>query len=212
MEASLSADERARGDALGAALPRRRFIADHGWRRRLLGSLTGRAPGDIEYRLDERGKPSLRGSSLRFNAARSAGTGLYVTCETAQVGVDVEEIRTDVDLAAMARRFFSAAERAALEQTPPSRRATAAFACWTRKEAWLKAAGTGLVFPLDEVDVWAGDDRPVRHGQFEVATVDAGPGMAGAVAIGGGDPPPPCGTLTAPAGEVLWLHKSLPSF
>jgi 4'-phosphopantetheinyl transferase len=103
--------------------------------------------------------------------------------EHAAVGVDLEELRDGVDLDAMARRFFSPAERAAFEAIPPPRRVVAGFACWTRKEAWAKAKGTGLVFPLTELEVWAGDDRPVQCGGFVVRTLDAGPGYVAAVAV-----------------------------
>jgi 4'-phosphopantetheinyl transferase len=83
----------------------------------------------------------------------------------------------------MARRFFSPAERAAWEAISPPHRVAAGFACWTRKEAWAKAEGTGLVFPLAELEVWACDDRPVRCGEFEVRVVDVGPGYAAALAV-----------------------------
>lgn len=106
--------------------------------------------------------------------------------EHAAVGVDLEELRDGVGLDAMARRFFSPGERAAFEAIPPPRRDAAGFACWTRKEAWAKAEGTGLVFPLAELEVWAGDDRPVQCGDFVVRAIDAGPGYAAAVAVRAG--------------------------
>lgn len=206
-ERSLSGAERARADTLRGPGLRRCYVADHGWRRRLLGRLIGCAPAEIEYTSDEHGKPRLKDAALRFNASHTADIALYVTSETAEVGVDVEQIRADVDLAAMARRFFSPAESAALAATAPEQRGAAVFACWTRKEAYAKAAGTGFVFPLSDLDVWAGDDRPVRWGEIEVHGVEVAPGMAAAVAVQAA-----CGTLHPPAGEVLWLHKSLPSF
>jgi 4'-phosphopantetheinyl transferase len=106
--------------------------------------------------------------------------------EHAAVGVDLEELRDGVDLDAMARRFFSLAERAAFEAIPPPQRVVAGFACWTRKEAWVKAEGTGLVFPLTELEVWAGDDRPVQCGDFVARTIDAGHGYAAALAVTAG--------------------------
>jgi 4'-phosphopantetheinyl transferase len=103
--------------------------------------------------------------------------------EHAAVGVDLEELRDGVDLDAMARRFFSPAERAAFEAVPPPQRVVAGFGCWTRKEAWAKAKGTGLVFPLTELEVWAGDDRPMQCGEFVVRAIDAGQGYAAALAV-----------------------------
>ena len=183
LEATLSAAERARADALRGGLLRRRYVADHGWRRRLLAQLLGCDAGDVAFVTGEHGKPRLAGSPLGFSASRSGGTALYMTCAGAEVGVDLEEVRPDVDVVAMARRFLSATERNALEALAADRRTAAVFTCWTRKEAYAKARGTGLVFPLTEVEVWAGDDRPVRHGEVEVRGVPVAPGLAAAAAL-----------------------------
>src|SRR6185436_16346954 len=67
--------------------------------------------------------------------------------------VDVEQIRTDLDPDSIAARFFSASEREILASLPRPARYRAFFACWTRKEAYLKARGVGLSMPLDQFDV-----------------------------------------------------------
>jgi 4'-phosphopantetheinyl transferase len=51
-----------------------------------------------------------------------------------------------------AERFFSLRERAGL-QALDHLRISGFFACWTRKEAFLKATGDGLMFPLAEFSV-----------------------------------------------------------
>ena len=56
-----------------------------------------------------------------------------------RLGVDIEKIRADVDLAMLSERFFSARERASLGALPQNCQLDAFFACWTRKEAFLKA-------------------------------------------------------------------------
>ena len=182
-EATLSAAERDRADGLRGALARRRWVADHGWRRRLLAGQLECAAAEVDYVVAEQGKPAIAGSSLRFSASRSAGTALYVTCSDAEVGIDIEQIRRDVDVARMARRFFSAAERRAFEALAPIERSAGAFACWTRKEAHAKAVGTGLVFPLHDLDLWAGDDRPARRGAWSIRGLDAGSEFAAAVCV-----------------------------
>ena len=188
LQESLSAPEREHAASLRGSLQRRRYIADHGWRRRLLGERLGCAPAEVRLGVSEHGKPEVIDSPLRFNASRSAGTAVYVASWISEVGVDVEEIRPEVDVAAMARRFFSDAERRALERLPSAQRAAAGFACWTRKEAYAKAVGTGLVFPLSALEVWAGDDRPVRFGDWSIHTLDTGAGTRGAVAVRGDSP------------------------
>jgi 4'-phosphopantetheinyl transferase len=150
----------------------------------LLAERLGLDPADVDYAISEHGKPEpAGGATLRFSASRSGPRALYAASEQAAVGVDLEQLRDDVHLEAMARRFFSPAERAAWETRSPQQRIAAGFACWTRKEAWAKAEGSGLIFPLSELEVWAGDDRPVRCGEFVVRAVDAGLGYAAAVAV-----------------------------
>jgi 4'-phosphopantetheinyl transferase len=70
-----------------------------------------------------------------------------------RLGVDIEKIRGDVDTAALAERFFSVRERAGLRALPDHLRVPGFFACWTRKEAFLKATGEGLSFPLADFSV-----------------------------------------------------------
>jgi 4'-phosphopantetheinyl transferase len=70
-----------------------------------------------------------------------------------RLGVDIEEIRADVDTTTLAERFFSLRERAALQVLPDHLRVPGFFACWTRKEAFLKAPFDWLLFPLEEFSV-----------------------------------------------------------
>ncbi len=64
-----------------------------------------------------------------------------------RLGVDIEKIRSDVDTNSLAERFFSVRERAGLQALPDPIRVLGFFACWTRKEAFLKAIGDGFSFP-----------------------------------------------------------------
>src|SRR5260370_38875517 len=70
-----------------------------------------------------------------------------------RLGVDLEKIRGDVDTPTLAERFFSLRERAGIQALPDHLRVPGFFACWTRKEAFLKATGEGLSFPLADFSV-----------------------------------------------------------
>jgi 4'-phosphopantetheinyl transferase len=78
------------------------------------------------------------------------------------IGVDLERVRSDLAADEIARRFFSASERAALDSFPSELKSEAFFRCWTRKEAFIKAIGEGLSYPLDAFDVTLGPDEPAR--------------------------------------------------
>jgi 4'-phosphopantetheinyl transferase len=160
---------------------RARWIADHGWRRVLLGRRLGCAPAAVDYLVGEHGKPSPAGGGWQFSASRSAGSALYGLSCVAEVGVDHEHLQAAAPTPV--RRVFSARERAALEATPDALRRAAALACWVRKEAYLKALGTGLRFPVDGIEVWAGDERDVRHGEVVVRTPALGPDIVAALAV-----------------------------
>jgi 4'-phosphopantetheinyl transferase len=55
------------------------------------------------------------------------------------------------------RAHFAPAEYAALQALPPSDRTDVFYRCWTRKEAYLKALGTGLSTDLASFEVTLGD-------------------------------------------------------
>jgi 4'-phosphopantetheinyl transferase len=140
----------------------------------------GCPPDDVQMITGEHGKPMLMDGDLRFNASRSGGRALYATSRTTEVGVDIEEIRSTVDVEGMAAMFFSPAERAALASLPPAARPAASFQCWTRKEAYVKGTATGLTVPINTIDV--GVVGATKVSGWAVHQVDVAPGFAAAVA------------------------------
>ena len=96
--------------------------------------------------------------------------------------MDVEAVDAATGVERFAERFLSGVEQRALARRPSERRRDALFACWTRKEAYLKGKGEGLSVSPATVEVWAGDDRPVTPAGWSVHALAAGPGFAGAVA------------------------------
>jgi len=150
--ALLSTEERNRAARLATPEARRAFVAARGRLRQLLGLLSNRPPEGLRIGLDARGKPRLEGDTpprLRFNVAHSGGLLVCAVTLDHQVGVDVERVREEVDCDRIARRFFAAEEAQALSALPSRIRRQAFFACWTRKEAVVKATGEGFTRPLD---------------------------------------------------------------
>jgi 4'-phosphopantetheinyl transferase len=150
----LSAEERSRAERFVFDLDRDHFIVCRGTLRRLLARSLGVVPRSITFRQGPHGKPALDAvAELRFNVSHSGDRGLIALAVGREVGVDIERVRNSVNLLEIAARFFSPVERAALEALSPIDRRDAFFACWTRKEAYLKALGLGLSLPLDSFDV-----------------------------------------------------------
>ena len=103
------------------------------------------SPSVIEprYRYGENGKPYLEGRSFYFNLSHS---GDYVFCGVSgqEIGVDIQKFQGQNELG-LARRFFSSAERQALEACGDEEsRRSMFFRMWTRKEAYGKLTGEGL--------------------------------------------------------------------
>jgi len=195
----LSADERATAAHFLRPDDRCRYIAAHGILRQLLGQYQSMAPAGLVFDKNVFGKPELApraaGASFTFNLAHSDDVIACVVALGRQVGVDVEAIRADLDVMELAESQFSPEETAALRSISPSERIDAFFRCWTRKEAFVKARGEGLGFPLSNFSVsfgateppglqWVIDDpsAPARWSVFDFTPT---PGYAGAVVIEG---------------------------
>lgn len=162
----LSADENARATRFRFPSDRQRFIAGRASLRRILAQYLGKDPSALRFSYGAAGKPKLleqdHGGMLHFNLAHSEDWGLLAIARSRTIGVDLERVRFSDDLGEVAKRFFAPAEGAALEEFAPPLYEQAFFACWTRKEAFLKALGTGLNLPLDGFCVSVDPRVPAR--------------------------------------------------
>jgi len=198
---ALSAEERARAARLHRRSDARSWVAGRVVLRRLLGDELDMAPGVVPLATNTHGRPVLSGGwggDLRFNLAHSGEVALYALAIGREVGIDIERVRRDFDVLELARRFFASEETAALAALPAAARPEAFCRCWTRKEAYLKALGTGLSAPLDafavpladaascrllvhrqvarEVDRWWFIDLPAPPDHRACLAVEASPG------------------------------------
>lgn len=161
----LSCDERARAERFHFERDRRRFVVAQGLLRMLLGKYLDIEPHQLQFGQGPHGKPYLKSPNswaIRFNQAHSHELALYAFTCGREVGIDVERICPLPDAEQIAARFFSAAENAMLCALPEDQRLEAFFNCWTRKEAFLKAAGDGLTRPLDQFQVSLAPGEPAR--------------------------------------------------
>lgn len=167
----LSRDERQRAERFRYVEHRQRYIVARASLRRLLAERLRIAPWAVELVETSYGKPRLapgHGSAgLEFNLSHSGVLAVYAFTSGRAVGVDVELIRQVPDADDLAERFFSSGEIAALRSLPLDRRSLAFLACWTRKEAFIKALGLGLSCPLDAFDVTIDPDAPARITRIE---------------------------------------------
>ena len=153
----LSADEIARAGRLHFDKDRIHFTRCRSAVRNLLANYLDTPAADIRFEYPTNGKPQLATEQnprgLQFNVSHAAGMALIAVGSVHRLGVDVEKIRSDVDTNSLAERFFSLRERIGLQALPDHLRVPGFFACWTRKESFLKATGDGLSFPLADFSV-----------------------------------------------------------
>ena len=153
----LSPDEIARANRFHFEKDRLYFSRCRSALRFLLADYLAIPAAEICFEYMAAGKPQLAAGqnprALQFNVSHSNSMALIAVGSGEQLGVDIERIRRDVDTNSLAERFFSTRERAGLRALPDQLRVDAFYACWTRKEAFLKATGDGLSFPLAKFSV-----------------------------------------------------------
>jgi 4'-phosphopantetheinyl transferase len=163
----LSADERARADAYLVARERDRFTIGRGALRETLAQYLGDAAETLRFVYGPQGKPGLAEAELRFNASAS-GNVVCIAVADAEVGVDVEQIRGEVEFVAIARTVFGEDTAAMLAGLPAQERVAEFYRRWTRMEAILKMRGTGFG-GSDRVAFSAEDGRGCDVRAFAVA-------------------------------------------
>lgn len=192
---NLSPDEQSRCSRFVIPKVRDHFVAARGQLREILASYLSCAPTEIAFRYGQHGKPLLSHSpqpSLQFNLSHSGEYALVAVTMHEAIGIDIERLRSGRPLLKLAERFFSARESAELRSLPEQLQEDAFYACWTRKEAYLKAIGTGLATPLNAFDVTllpgvlpalsANRLAPDEPGRWQLVDVAVPIGYRGAIA------------------------------
>lgn len=173
LQNTLSPSEKQRASSFRFWRHRRRFMAARGILRVLLGQYLDTLPLEIDISYSDYNKPQLPTKTIEFNISHSEEFGLFAFCLGAEIGVDLERIRPINDAEGIASRFFSEGEYQRLQELPLDKRNEAFFACWTLKEAFIKAVGEGLSYGLGEFDVSFVPDQAAGlnsiHGREEEA-------------------------------------------
>ncbi|MFM0081185.1 4'-phosphopantetheinyl transferase superfamily protein [Paraburkholderia sediminicola] len=190
----LSAQERERADKFRFERHRRRFVAGRGELRRLLSRYLGLSPWEVTLGYGSDGKPfcTIQPPEWRicFNLSHSENAAALAISSGFEVGIDVEHIRPIEESVPL--EVFSARERAEFTALPDAERQKVFFESWARKEACLKALGTGFTLPPAhfEFDLSIrGDTTPRFVGgeaeeaaHWRICALSSSPTSAGAVA------------------------------
>lgn len=197
----LDRDEVARAARFRFSRDRQQFTVSHGLLRCLLAHYSGGTPASLEFEHGPAGKPCLvlptGAPRLQFNLAHSADVVLMAVTSGAHVGVDVERWLNHIEFEDLIERFFSRQERDEFRLLASDTRLAGFFACWSRKEAYIKATGFGVSLGLDYFDVTVAADQPARiladrraqdgESRWQLLDLDVGPEYAGALVVEGSD-------------------------
>lgn len=127
------------------------FIIARGVLRNLLGTYLQMAPDQVTFQLGDHGKPYVNHpSQIRFNISHSGDTILLGFVQKHRIGIDIEYTKRKVAVKKIAKLFFAEEEVTSLCRLDQAYHTQAFYNCWTRKEAFIKAVGSGLSFPLDQ--------------------------------------------------------------
>lgn len=144
---------------------RSKYIAAQASLRIVMARYLGADPADVILNYSAKGKPFLPYSALGFNLSDSGGLAVVAVANKENVGVDIERIRHNFDCLRVARRRFRVEESDFLNTFSGDGLIREFFRLWTRKEAYLKAVGSGISGGLDcrvdEIEGWTVDNFEV---------------------------------------------------
>jgi len=203
LRSSLSEDERSRAGRFHFARDQVHFTVGRGFLRSIVARYLRQEPAQLRFGYGLNGKPFLAtplgNRSLQFNLSHSHGIALLALAFGQELGVDLEQVRPIRDAEQIAKSYYTPREHALLRELSGPRKEEAFFKCWTCKEAYLKATGTGISESLDKVEVSLVPGEPARvltiagdakaASAWQLEELNPAPGFVGAVAWQG--PPLP---------------------
>jgi 4'-phosphopantetheinyl transferase len=154
------------------------YVTVHALLRIELSKLLGKKAKSISLGESEHGKPFVPGLDLPFSISRTRNLFAFAVGHSNQfLGVDIEQIKPEIDITNISRNYFSDKEQqliSSLKNSDDQKRTF--FEIWTRKEALLKAIGIGINTELHKVQVLEGgnmleiEGAPVDTHSFKIAT------------------------------------------
>lgn len=149
--ASLNDEERARAARYHFEHHRRRFMVGRITLRQILSEYLNTSPQSIKFNTLEYGKPFLSypNSTLQFNLSHSDEQALLAIGDTHPVGIDIECFSAR-PYEGIGQHVFSPQENKILKELPAMLKPLFFFNVWAQKEAYIKAIGEGLRYPVDK--------------------------------------------------------------
>jgi 4'-phosphopantetheinyl transferase len=186
----LDRDELARMQRFRRSADQRAYVARHAGLRVVLANVLGTTPRDIRFTRRPcvhcgaaHGKPALERAGPEFSLTRSGDWFAVALHRGGAIGVDIERPRARRD-DTLIQSCCTPDELAEVERGDSAQRWSRFLRLWCRKEAVLKASGTGIVDDLARLDVRGDIVEDAAGRSFFVTDLDL-PDAIGAVAVEG---------------------------
>ena len=154
----LSDQERARRDRQFSRTKGLHWAISRARVRQILAELSGRSADQLQFDDDAYGHLTLRHSDLSLSISHDGSWTALAVGGGTRLGIDIESIkplnREEMDWP------LSKRERYDLSQVTDDRLLQAFFRYWTLKEAFIKALGLGVSFPLEDFDMSPFGSKP----------------------------------------------------
>ena len=197
---TLSTDEQKKAKRFRFRKDRDHYVAARGLLRAILGRYLGIDPWQLRFCYGPHGKPAMisenAAETLNFNVSHSHEFALYAITQGRELGVDIEHLQTHLPDEHLGELFFSPREIKALHALPTHLKPRAFLSCWTRKEAYLKGKGQGLMHRLNQIEVMVDPEDGVvltnsgstRHlSRWSIKELTPGADYVAALAVDGPD-------------------------
>ncbi|MCX7514611.1 4'-phosphopantetheinyl transferase family protein [Frateuria hangzhouensis] len=140
----LDPGERSRAARFRFDRDRHAYVLAHALWRVVLAVCLERNPDGVPLRFLPSGQPNLPGTPLATSLSHSGPDVLVAVGATRLLGVDLERWPPRASMDGLLPAICTPEEAQAMHALPPAQRERALLQLWTRKEAVLKAFGTGL--------------------------------------------------------------------
>lgn len=147
----ISAEEAERATHFRSAEDRRTYICCHAILRLVLSGKLKTKTSALVLIKGKNNKPYLSGNPFHFNISHTR-RAFAIAISDEYTGIDLENIDRKLDMRTILDSTFSCRERSFITQDHSSERERF-FLLWTRKEAFLKAIGTGIIHDLRRIKV-----------------------------------------------------------
>lgn len=162
----LSADEAIRAARFRFEADRARWIRARSALRTILADHSGTPAAEIQFTFGAHGKPALADANcIEFSLSHAGDFAMIAVTRDVPVGIDIERIRENINMAALLAR---------LGEASPLPTQEGRFSAWTRREAMTKALGGALL--------------AAPAGDLRVLNLDAPKGYCASLAVVGHDP------------------------